>query len=171
MSDKNTKQKTTDKLIVYVGILFYAPTISNTPVVCSAIDESESPIYIEESRLWYKENGCYQGSANPILFPYTQESYDKLVVIYPNLKPYEADKTFNYNALCEQLLKIVDTIIVRQSDDSFEDAIEYAVEPKLESDMSYYKFNVPINPFTREPCKTVNEYFEINESILEKINN
>ena len=30
---------------------------------------------------------------------------------------------------------------------------------------------VPVNPYTYEPCKTVNEYFEIKKSILEKIDN
>ena len=166
MSRKRTKKLTP----VFVGSLFYAPTISDEPVICAETDESSSPIYIEETGEWYKEDGCSNDSANPILFPYTQESYNKLVVVYPNLKPYEADKTFNYNALCEQLLKIVDTITVKQSDDSFEHAIDYATEPRVESDMSYYKFNVPINPFTNQPCKTVNEYFEINETLLGKIN-
>ena len=166
MRRKRSKKLTS----VFVGSLFYAPTISNEPVVCANADVSSNPIYIEETEEWYKEDGCSDESANPILFPYTQESYDKLVTVYPDIEPYKADKIFNYNALCEELLKIVDTIIVRQSDDSFEDAIEYAVEPKLESNMSYYKFNVPINPFTREPCKTVNDYFEVNETILGKIN-
>ncbi len=166
MSRKRSKKLTP----VFVGSLFYAPTISNEPVVCANTDDSSSPIYIEEIGEWYKEDGCSDESANPILFPYTQESYDKLVVIYPNIEPYKADKTFNYNALCEELLKIVDTITVKQSDDSFEDAIDYDTEPKLESDLSYYKFNVPINPFTSQPCKTVNDYFEVNETLLGKIN-
>ena len=91
-------------------------------------------------------------------------------MIYTNIEPYEAAKTFNYNALCEQLLEIVDTILVKQSDYSFENAIDYDTEPKMESDISHYKFNVPINPFTNQPCKTVNEYFEINETLLGKIN-
>lgn len=166
MSRKRSKKLTP----VFVSSLFYAPTISNEPVVCANTDDSSSPIYIEETSEWYKEDGCSDESANPILFPYTQESYDKLVVIYPNIEPYKADKTFNYNALCEELLKIVDAITVKQSDDSFEDAIDYDTEPKLESDLSYYKFNVPINPFTSQPCKTVNDYFEVNETLLGKIN-
>lgn len=167
----NSKNNQFNKLTpVFIGNLFYAPTISNEPVICTDVDKSSEPIYIEESGEWYKEDGRQDNSANPILFPYSQNSYDKLVVAYPNIEPYEANKTFNYNVLCEQLLKIVDAITVRQSDESFEDAIEYGAEPKLESDMSYYKFNVPINPFTRQPCKTVNDYFEINESLLGKIN-
>ena len=166
MSRKRSKKLTP----VFVGSLFYAPTISDEPVICTETDESSSPIYIEETGEWYKEDGCSDDSANPILFPYTQESYNKLVAVYPNIKPYEANKTFNYNALCEQLLKIVDSIAVKRSDDSFEDAINYVSEHVLESDMSYYKFNVPVNPFTNQPCKTLNDYFEVNETLLGKIN-
>ena len=166
MSRKRTKKLTP----VFVGSLFYAPTISNEPVICAEIDNSSSPIYIEETREWYKEDGCSDDSANPILFPYTQESYDKLVMIYSNIEPYKETKTLNYNALCEQLLEIVDTILVKQSDASFENAIDYDTEPKVESDISYYKFNVPINPFTNQPCKNVKDYFEINETLLGKIN-
>ena len=166
MSRKSTKKLTP----VVIGSLFYAPTISNQPVVCANADKSSYPIYIEETGEWYKEDGCSDESANPILFPYTQESYDKLVMIYPNIEPYKATKTLNYNSLCEQLLEIVDTILVKQSDASFENAIDYDTDPKMESDISYYKFNVPVNPFTNQPCKTVNEYFEINETLLTKIN-
>lgn len=171
MSDKNTKQKTTDKLIVNVGTLFYAPTISNKPVVCTLIDESEeSPIYIEESHLWYKEDGCSDDSVNPILFPYTQKSYNRLVHVYPNIEKYDETVLFDYNNLCLQLLEIVDGIAVKHSDKSFQDAIDYSVV-NFKSRIRSFKFNVPVNPYTYEPCKTVNEYFEIKKSILEKIDN
>ena len=164
-------RKRSNKLTpVVIGSLFYAPTISNQPVVCANVDKSSNPIYIEETGEWYKEDGSSYDSANPILLPYTQESYDKLVMIYTNIEPYKEAKTLNYNSLCEHLLKIVDTILVKQSDASFENAIDYDTDPKMESDISYYKFNVPINPFTNQPCKTVNEYFEIDETLLGKIN-
>ena len=166
MSRKHNKKLTP----VFIGSLFYAPTISYEPVICTNVDDSSTPIYIEETGEWYKEDGYSDESANPILFPYTQESYDKLVMIYSNIEPYKETETLNYNALCEQLLEIVDTILVKQSDASFENAIDYDTEPKVESDISYYKFNVPINPFTNQPCKTVKDYFEINETLLGKIN-
>ena len=166
MSRKRTKKLTP----VFIGNLFYAPTISYEPVICTNVDDSFTPIYIEETGEWYEEDGCINDSANPILFPYTQEYYDKLITIYSNIEPYKEAKTINYNSLCEQLLKIVDTILVKQSDASFENAIDYDTEPKMESDISYYKFNVPVNPFTYQPCKTVNDYFEINETLLTKIN-
>ena len=67
-------------------------------------------------------------------------------------------------------MEIVDGIAVKHSDKSFQDAIDYSVV-NFKSRIRSFKFNVPVNPYTYEPCKTVNEYFEINESILEKINN
>lgn len=170
MSDKNTKQKENDLLVVATGKLFYAPTISNKPVVCTAIDESDSPIYIKESNLWYKENGCYEDLENPILFPYTQKSYNRLVHVYPNIEKYDEVASFNYNDVCLQLLAIVDSIAVKRGDRSFKNAIIDS-EVNFKSEIGFFKFNVPVNPYTHEPCKTVNEYFEINKSVFEKINN
>ena len=118
--------------------------------------------------MWYKENGCYEDLENPILFPYTQKSYNRLVHVYPNIEKYEEILQFNYNDLCLQLLDIVDGIAVKHSDKSFQDAIDYSVV-NFKSRICSFKFNVPVNPYTYEPCKTVNDYFEINKSVLEKI--
>lgn len=137
----------------------YVPSISNSPKEFRIINEgTQYPILIGDIISATKDGKNHFTNPNPIVFPYTQEWYDKLKGIYPDLEPYKDDVKGLLNLLEQQ----IDSVACRVSSSSYEDACKNNV---VVFKGSVYEANgiyfVPVNPYTLEPCKTFEDYFKV----------
>ena len=136
----------------------YVPSVSNSPKEFKIIDKPNMyPINISgDTTNVTKDGKKYSIDPNPIAFPYSQEWYDKLKVVYPNLEPYKDE----YNELIKLLEQRVESVACRVSRTSYEEACKngYVVFKNFEGSFTYF---VPVNPYTLEPCKTVEDYFRV----------
>lgn len=141
----------------------YYPTKSNEPLVIAInLNELDAPkgypVKLSgQVGAWTLEGKHCVSSPNPSVFPYTQEWYDKLKVVYPDLKPYVAD----YLAVIKSILKNCDAVVCKVSYISFNNAItggDIATIRKnsILSDNLYY---VPVNPYTLKPCNSDTDYY------------
>ena len=141
----------------------YAPTLSDSPKEIELVHKEKIyPIKLVGSHVVFAKNGKYSvKDPNPAIFPYTQEWYDKLKVVYPNLEPYKDE----YNELLNLLEQQVDSVACRVSKTSYEEACKngYVVFKNTVFEGSFTYF-VPVNPYTLEPCKTVEDYFKVPSS-------
>ena len=145
----------------------YAPSFTNSAKKINFIKNHNGyPIQLMDTNdtdIIVTSNGKnFHHDANPIVFPYSQEWYDKLKVVYPNLEPYKDD----YKELLELLEKRIVNVACKVSRESYEDARKNNV---IVFKGSVYRTNglyfVPVNPYTLEPCKTVEDYFTIPSNI------
>lgn len=142
----------------------YAPSFTNSAKEITFLEKNQGyPIRLKDEHLTVTLEGKnYPNDDNPIVFPYSQEWYDKLKVAYPNLEPYK-DETKELLNLLEQQ---VDSVACRVSRTSYEEACKngYVVfkNEVFEGNFTYF---VPVNPYTLEPCKTVEDYFTIPSDI------
>lgn len=141
----------------------YCPTRSNEPLVIAInLDEIDAPkgypVKLSgQAGAWTLEGKYCVSSPNPTVFQYTQEWYDKLKVVYPDLKPYVAD----YRAVIKSILKNYDAVVCKVSYISFDKAItgdDIATIRRntILSDNLYY---VPVNPYTLKPCNSDTDYY------------
>lgn len=136
----------------------YVPSLSNSPIEIEILDKEKFyPIKLSENRMSLTKDGKHSThAANPVVFPYSQEWYDKIKSIYPDLEPYK-DETKELLNLLEQQ---VDSVACRVSNVSYEDARKngIVVFKAFKGEGLYF---IPINPFTLEECKTVEDYFKV----------
>ena len=138
----------------------YVPSFSNSPKEFTALKRDNGyAICIKGEALDVTEDGkLTHYHDNPIVFPYTQEWYDKLKVVYPDLEPYKDE----YKELLNLLEKQIKSVAGRVSRTSYEEACknDYVVfkNTAFEDNFTYF---VPVNPYTLEPCKTVEDYFKV----------
>ena len=136
----------------------YAPTLSDSPKEIELVKKEKIyPIKLVDSHLVFTKKGKYSvKDSNPIIFPYTQEWYEKLKVVYPDLEPYKDDNKELLNLLEQQ----VDSVACRVSNVSYEDVRKngIVVFKDYKGEGLYF---IPINPFTLEECKTVEDYFKV----------
>ena len=140
----------------------YIPSFNNSARELTFLENNNGfPIRLQEEHVTVTSEGkIYPHDANPIVFPYSQEWYDKLKLAYPNLEPYKDDP--------KEILKLIEqrvsSVACRISDKSYEDARKRGIVVFKESDFKniYY---IPINPFTLKECKTVEDYFIIPSNI------
>ena len=136
----------------------YVPSLTNSPKEIEVIaKEKIYPIKLAEHHMSLTKDGKHSVNApNPVIFPYTQEWYDKLKSIYPDLQPYK-DEPKELLALLE---KQVDSVACRVSNVSYKDARKNGilVFKDYKGEGLYF---VPVNPFTLEECKTVEDYFKV----------
>ena len=141
----------------------YVPSFSNSPKEFTVIKGGNGHlICINGEALSVTEDGKLSHyHDNPIVFPYSQEWYDKLKIIYPDLEPYKDE----YNELINLLEQQVDSVACRVSRTSYEEACKngYVVFKNTAFEGSFTYF-VPVNPYTLEPCKTVEDYFKTPSS-------
>ena len=138
----------------------YVPSFSNSPKEFTAIKHDNGHlICLISEALSVTENGKLTPyHDNPTVFPYTQEWYDKLKTVYPDLEPYKDDPKELLNLLEQQ----VSSVACRVSRTSYEEACKngYVVFKNTAFEGSFTYF-VPVNPYTLEPCKTVEDYFKV----------
>ena len=141
----------------------YYPAKSNEPLVVSVnLDQVGNnqgyPIKLSGQIGYFTLDGKYCISApNPIVFPYTQEWYDKLKPAYPDLKPYVAD----YRAVIKAILANCDAVVCKVSYIGFDNAITGGDIATIRrntilSDNLYY---VPVNPNSLKPCNSDMDYY------------
>lgn len=152
------------------GTKFYVPTISNTPLKCTATDPDEFCIEIADS-FWVNTKGCTDVSPNPVAYPYTQKWYELLLPTCPNLQPFGAAPVPEYNKVYHTLRKLVPKVHAYGSDVSYDAALRHAIPVGIEEGVGsefyvQWRYNVPVNPYTFKPCKTVAEYFKIPETFI-----
>ena len=140
----------------------YYPTKSNEPlkilVDYDLDDEDGYPVKVTGQIDTFSLCGKYLDTdVNPVLFPYSNEWYNKLKVIYPDLQPYEPD----YHSVIKSILANAKTVVCKKSSISHKDAITNKglvfvdVDTKLNQDVYY----VAVNPFTLEVCDSGMDYF------------
>ena len=136
----------------------YVPSCTNSVREIAFLGKNNGyPIHIVDEHLTVTADGKnFPHDDNPIVFPYSQEWYDKLKVAYPNLEPYK-DETKELLNLLEQQ---VDSVACRVSNVSYEDARKKGIVAFKDYKGEEVYF-VPINPFTLEECKTVEDYFKV----------
>ena len=136
----------------------YVPSLSNSPIEIEILDKEKSyPIKLSENRMSLTKDGKHSThAANPVVFPYSQEWYDKIKSIYPDLEPYK-DETKELLNLLEQQVSSVACLV---SNVSYKDARKNGilVFKDYKGEGLYF---IPINPFTLEECKTVEDYFKV----------
>ena len=140
----------------------YAPSFTNLVREITLLQGANGyPIRLRDDHLTVTSDGKDSPREdNPIVFPYTQEWYDKLKVVYPDLEPYKDDP----KELIKLLEQRVSSVACRISDKSYEDARKRGIVVFKECEFKnvYY---IPINPFTLKECKTVEDYFTIPSNI------
>lgn len=141
----------------------YAPSFTNSAKEITFLENNQGyPIRLKDEHLTVTLEGKnYSTDDNPIVFPYSQEWYDKLKIVYPNLEPYKDETKDLFNLLQQK----VNVIACKISKTSYQDALQhgYVCFKHKKSDDSFYY--VPINPYTLKPCKTVEDYFTIPSNI------
>ena len=151
------------------GTKFYVPTVSNKPLKCTDTDSDEFCIEIDDE-FWVNTKGHTDKSPNPVVFPYSENWFKTLSATAPNLEAYDDSPEPDYNQIFLELRKLVTKVILFGSDISYDDAIkdlEAFIEDDDESTLqaehkkSYWKYNIPINPYTFTVCKTVEDYFKV----------
>ena len=137
----------------------YAPLLSNSPIEIEILDKEKIyPTKLSENNMTLTKDGRHSTNApNPVVFPYSQECYDKIKSVYPDLEPYKDE----YNELIKLLEQRVESVACRVSRTSYEEACKngYVVFKNMAFEGSFTHF-VPVNPYTLEPCKTVEDYFK-----------
>ena len=138
----------------------YVPSCTNSVREIAFLGKNNGyPIHIVDEHLTVTADGKnFPHDDNPIAFPYSQEWYEKLKVVYLNLEPYKDE----YNELIKLLEQRVESVACRVSRTSYEEACKngYVVfkNTAFEGNFTYF---VPVNPYTLEPCKTVEDYFKV----------
>ena len=141
----------------------YCPTSSNEPLVIT-INPDEIyapkgyPVKLSgQVGSWTLEGKHCVSSPNPTVFPYTQEWYDKLKVVYPDLKPYVAD----YRAVIKAILANCDEVVCKVSYIGFDNAITGGDIATIRRNtiLSDNLFYVPVNPYTLKPCNSDMDYY------------
>ena len=135
----------------------YVPSFSNSPIEIEILDKEKFyPIKLSENRMSLTKDGKHSThAANPVVFPYSQEWYDKIKSIYPDLEPYKDDP----KELLDLLEQQVNSVACRVSNASYKDARKNGVLvfKDYKGEGLYF---IPVNPYTLEPCKTVEDYFK-----------
>lgn len=136
----------------------YAPALNNSPIEIEILDKEKFyPIKLSENRMSLTKDGKHSTHAsNPVVFPYSQEWYEKLKVVYPNLEPYKDDP----KELLDLLEQQVSSVACRVSNISYDDARKNGITgfKDYKGENLYF---IPINPFTLKECKTVEDYFKV----------
>lgn len=137
----------------------YAPALSNSPKEIEILDKEKFyPIKLSENHMSLTKDGKHSTHApNPVVFPYSQEWYDKLKVVYPDLKPYVVD----YRAVIKAILANCDAVVCKVSYIGFDNAITGGDIATIRrntilSDNLYY---VPVNPYSLKPCNSDTDYY------------
>ena len=137
----------------------YVPTLSDSPKEIELVKKEKIyPIKLVDSHIIFSKNGKYSvKDPNPSIFPYTQEWYDKLKVVYPDLKPYATD----YHAVIKNILANSPMVVCKFSYIGFDKAITSDTivtihRDKILNDNTYY---VPVNPYTLKPCNSATDYY------------
>lgn len=141
----------------------YCPTRSNEPLVIAInLDEIDAPkgypVKLSgQVGAWTLEGKYCVSSPNPSVFPYTQEWYDKLKVVYPDLKPFVAD----YRAIIKAILANCDAVVCKVSYIGFDNAIasNHIFTIYRDTILSDSTYCVPVNPYTLEPCNSDTDYY------------
>ena len=135
----------------------YAPALSNSPKEIEILDKEKFyPIKLSENNMSLTKDGKHSThAANPVVFPYSQEWYDKIKSVYPDLEPYKDEAKELLNLLEQQ----VKSVACRASHVSYEDARKNGILV-FKDYVGECVYFVPINPFTLEECKTVEDYFK-----------
>ena len=136
----------------------YEPTLSDSPKEIEIVHKEKIyPIKLVHSHLVFTKNGKYSvKDPNPVIFPYSQEWYEKLKVVYPNLEPYKDVAKELLNLLEQQVSSVTCLVSNISYDDARKNGIVVVKDFKGEG-----VYFVPINPYTLEECKTVEDYFKI----------
>ena len=136
----------------------YVPSLSNSSKGFRAIQRGNGHlICIKGESLIVTENGKLSHYAdNPMVFPYTQEWYEKLKLVYPDLEPYK-DEAKDLLTLLEER---VSSVACKVSNVSYDDARKNGITvfKDYKGENLYF---IVINPFTLEECKTVEDYFKV----------
>ena len=137
----------------------YVPSISNSPKEFIIVKEgTRYPIRVSDLISVTIDGKNHFTNPNPVVFPYSQEWYNKLKIVYPDLEPYKDEDKELLNLLEKQIKSVAG----RVSRTSYEEACknDYVVfkNTAFEDNFTYF---VPVNPYTLEPCKTVEDYFKV----------
>ena len=140
----------------------YYPAKSNEPLKIlidyDLDDEDGYPVIVTGQSDDFSLDGKYhEADENPVLFPYSSEWYDKLKVVYPDLKPYVTD----YHAVIKNILANSPMVVCKFSYIGFDKAITSDTivtihRDKILNDNTYY---VPVNPYTLKPCNSDTDYY------------
>ena len=137
----------------------YVPSCTNSVREIAFLGKNNGyPIHIVDEHLTVTSDGKnFPQDDNPIVFPYSQEWYDKLKLAYPNLEPYVAD----YRAIIKSILVNCDVVVCKVSYDSFDNAIAgnnvFTIHrDTILGDSIYY---VPVNPYSLKPCNSDTDYY------------
>ena len=137
----------------------YVPFCTNSVREIAFLGKNNGyPIHIVDEHLTVTADGKnFPHDDNPIVFPYSQEWYDKLKLAYPNLKPYVAD----YRAVIKNILANSPMVVCKFSYIGFDKAITSddivtIHRNKILNDSLYY---VPVNPYTLKPCNSDTDYY------------
>ena len=137
----------------------YAPALGNSPKEIEILDKEKFyPIKLSENRMSLTKDGKHSTHAsNPVVFPYSQEWYDKLKVVYPDLKPYVVD----YRAIIKSILANTKTVACRKSYVNHAEAIKSGALVFVDANTQLSKdaYYVVVNPFTLEVCESAIDYF------------
>lgn len=137
----------------------YVPSCTNSVREIAFLGKNNGyPIHIVDEHLTVTADGKnFPHDDNPIVFPYSQEWYDKLKPAYPNLKPYVAD----YRAIIKSILVNCDVVVCKVSYDSFDNAIAgnnvFTIHRDTILNNSIYY--VPVNPYSLKPCNSDTDYY------------
>ena len=142
----------------------YYPAKSNEPLnikVKYNLNGGENyPVTVSGKGDAFALDGKYhEEDENPVLFPYTNEWYNKLKVAYPNLRPYEPD----YHSVIKSILANSKTVVCQKSSISHQEAIKNSALFFVDSYTQLIKdtYYVAVNPFTLEVCESDADYFTI----------
>ena len=141
----------------------YYPARSNEPLnilIDLDDDEDDYPVKVTGQCDTFSLDGKYLDTDdNPVLFPYSSTWYNKLKVVYPNLKPYEPD----YHSVIKTILANAKTVICKKSSISYKDAITNTELVFVDANTELFKdvHYVAVNPFTLEVCDSDVDYFTI----------
>ena len=138
----------------------YVPSCTNSVREIAFLGKNNGyPIHIVDEHLTVTADGKnFPHDDNPIVFPYTQEWYNKLKAVYPDLQPYYVP---DYRAIIKNILANCDVVTCKVSYDSFDNAIAdnnvfIIYKDLILNDSVYY---VPVNPYTLKPCNSDTDYY------------
>ena len=140
----------------------YYPAKSNEPlnilIDYDLDDEDGYPVKVTGQSDTFSLDGKYlETDKNPVLFPYSNEWYNKLKAIYPDLQPYVPD----YHNVIKSILANTKTVVCRKSYVNHVEAIESGALVFVNADTQLFKntYYVAVNPFTLEVCNSDADYF------------
>lgn len=146
----------------------YAPTLSKKPLTVKEVREDMSYRCVlndEYIDLTVMENGkLYKRAPQPVCFPYTQEWYEKLVVVYPGIEPFKNDaEAKNYIQVLRELFerfKLVSAVYSDVDLPTCPEVIRVNVAFCSEDFLDMYEYVVPVNPYTLKPCASIEDYLK-----------